>query len=80
MTKICTILIFNLFFFKQQSRNDYQYTGAGDELSVVSALHHSTSHNIAVCAVTHLAPQHGFDSYTGYEVEPDDMQHLEDQQ
>lgn len=30
--------------------------------------------------MTHPAPQHGFDSYTGYEVEPDDMQHLEDQQ
>lgn len=36
--------------------------------------------NPPVCAVTHLAPQHGFDSYTGYEVGPDDMQHLEDQQ
>lgn len=30
--------------------------------------------------MTHLAPQHGFDSYTGYEVGPDDMKHLEDQQ
>lgn len=48
-----------------------------------SALYHSTSHSspgLCVCVVTHLAPQHGFDSYPGYEVEPDDMQHLEDQQ
>ncbi|TNN78647.1 hypothetical protein EYF80_011051 [Liparis tanakae] len=30
--------------------------------------------------VTHLAPQHGLHSYTGDEVEPDDVQHLEDQQ
>lgn len=29
---------------------------------------------------THLAAQHGFDGYTGYEVGPDDVQHLEDQQ
>ena len=36
--------------------------------------------HLLVCVVTHLAPQHGFDSYPGYEVEPDDVQHLEDQQ
>lgn len=30
--------------------------------------------------LTHLAAQHGFDSYSGYEVGPDDMQHLKDQQ
>lgn len=30
--------------------------------------------------VTHLAAHHGFDSYTSYEVGPDDMQYLEDQQ
>lgn len=36
--------------------------------------------NVTADIVAHLAPQHGFDSYTAYEVEPDDMQHLEDQQ
>lgn len=30
--------------------------------------------------MTHLPPQHSFHRYTGYEVEPDDMQQLEDQQ
>lgn len=29
---------------------------------------------------THLAAQHGFEGDAGYEVGPDDVQHLEDQQ
>lgn len=30
--------------------------------------------------LTHLAAQHGFEGYAGYEVGPDDVQHLQDQQ
>lgn len=53
----------------------------GDSFSVhqlITSALHSSNHYLRL--VTHLAPQHGFDSYTAYEVEPDDMQHLEDKQ